>query len=194
MSSESRETSSCQSINHESLVELSEHESADKPSHSTCSLRLWDGLTSSDDRILVLGATNRPTDIDSAILRRMPKRYPVALPNATQREAILKIFLKDVPLDKRAFDLQTIIDKSAGMSGSDLKEICRNAAMIPVREYLRSKQGKDEMAKARDRSRRVVAGEEEEEVQSLEKAVKKKFTQTRALRTDDFFRKDGVGV
>ena len=53
--------------------------------------RLWDGLTSSTDRILVLGATNRPNDIDSAILRRMPKRFAVGLPDVDQREKILTL-------------------------------------------------------------------------------------------------------
>ena len=53
--------------------------------------RLWDGLLSSTDRIVVLGATNRPNDIDSAILRRMPKRFSVGLPNFEQRLRILNL-------------------------------------------------------------------------------------------------------
>jgi len=40
---------------------------------------------------MVLGATNRPNDIDSAILRRMPKRFAVRLPDASQRKRILKL-------------------------------------------------------------------------------------------------------
>ena len=58
---------------------------------SFCISSLWDGLTSSTDRILVLGATNRPNDIDSAILRRMPKRFSVGLPAEDQRLKILKL-------------------------------------------------------------------------------------------------------
>jgi len=53
--------------------------------------RLWDGLLSATDRILVLGATNRPNDIDSAILRRMPKRFAIGLPDLGQRAKILKL-------------------------------------------------------------------------------------------------------
>ena len=52
---------------------------------------LWDGLLSGTDRILVLGATNRPNDIDSAILRRMPKRFAVGLPGLQQRTRILSL-------------------------------------------------------------------------------------------------------
>ena len=53
-------------------------------------MTLWDGLTTGNDtRILVLGATNRPNDIDSAILRRMPKRFSIKLPDAGQRRNIL---------------------------------------------------------------------------------------------------------
>jgi SpoVK/Ycf46/Vps4 family AAA+-type ATPase len=99
-------------------------------------MTLWDGLTSSG-RILVLGATNRPNDIDSAFLRRMPKRFAVSLPNAEQRERILRILLKDSPLDPDDFDLGDLVKKTAGLSGSDLKELCRDAAMNAMREYIR---------------------------------------------------------
>lgn len=101
---------------------------------------------------MVLGATNRPNDIDAAILRRMPKRYAVHLPDAPQREKILKIMLKDSKLDAKKFKLADIVKRSAGLSGSDLKELCRNAAMIPVREYLRSKEGIASMKLARSQN------------------------------------------
>ncbi|KAJ1546460.1 hypothetical protein HK096_005048, partial [Nowakowskiella sp. JEL0078] len=52
----------------------------------------WDGLGTSDNsRIIVLGATNRPNDIDGAILRRMPKKFSVGLPENDQRRKILEI-------------------------------------------------------------------------------------------------------
>ncbi|KOS15643.1 msp1-intra-mitochondrial sorting protein [Malassezia pachydermatis] len=115
-------------------------------------MTLWDGLTSSNDRILVLGATNRPADIDAAILRRMPKRYAVGLPDPAQRKKILAIMLSNVPCNS-SFNLDEIVRKTEGYSGSDLKELCRNAAMVPVREVLRSQSGRESVERARINSK-----------------------------------------
>ncbi|KAK4698469.1 ATPase family AAA domain-containing protein 1, partial [Phenoliferia sp. Uapishka_3] len=103
-------------------------------------MSMWDGLTTGDDtRILVLGATNRPNDIDAAILRRMPKRFSIKLPDASQRKSILTLMLRDIKLDP-TFNIDTLVRRTDGLSGSDLKESCRNAAMVPVRDYMRSHQ------------------------------------------------------
>lgn len=147
---------------------------------------------------MVLGATNRPNDIDAAILRRMPKRYAVHLPDAAQREKILKIMLKDSQLDPKKFKLADIVKRSNGLSGSDLKELCRNAAMIPVREYLRSKEGIESLKQARSQNLSggatpgKEAGEEGGAATPSASAVLsgRKSLMTRPLRTDDFFRTD----
>ncbi|EGN97920.1 hypothetical protein SERLA73DRAFT_109203 [Serpula lacrymans var. lacrymans S7.3] len=108
----------------------------------------WDGLLSGSDQIMVLGATNRPNDIDPAILRRMPKRFAVGLPNADQRFKILSLMLKDTKLESN-FSIRLIANQTVGYSGSDLRELCRNAAMMPVRECMRSMADDPEaMAKA----------------------------------------------
>ncbi|KAL2832452.1 P-loop containing nucleoside triphosphate hydrolase protein [Aspergillus cavernicola] len=104
----------------------------------------WDGLTSANSqgepqRVVVLGATNRMQDIDDAILRRMPKKFPVTLPPAAQRLGILSLVLKDTKIDRQNFDLHYLVKTMAGMSGSDIKEACRDAAMVPVRELIREK-------------------------------------------------------
>ncbi|KAM6509008.1 mitochondrial dynamin GTPase Msp1 [Fusarium solani] len=67
-------------------------------------MTLWDGLTSANSsgmpaRIMVLGATNRINDIDEAILRRMPKKFPVTLPGTAQRRRILQLILQDTKTD-----------------------------------------------------------------------------------------------
>ncbi|CAO1623642.1 unnamed protein product [Sympodiomycopsis kandeliae] len=155
-------------------------------------MTLWDGLTSSNDQIMVLGATNRPNAIDDAILRRMPKRYAVMLPNSSQRRQILKIMLKNTPLENN-FSIDFIVERTEGKSGSDLKEMCRTAAMAPVREYLRSKEGREAMTIARKQAR--AASEVDEKPTppppSSTDGVK---TKTRPVRTEDFFRLDSMEV
>ncbi|KIK85956.1 hypothetical protein PAXRUDRAFT_831938 [Paxillus rubicundulus Ve08.2h10] len=106
----------------------------------------WDGLTSGTDQILVLGATNRPMDIDPAILRRMPKRFAVGLPNAEQRFKILSLILKDTQLDP-SLSIRVLAAQTTGFSGSDLRELCRSAAMVPVRECIRQMAHNDEALK-----------------------------------------------
>lgn len=105
-------------------------------------MTLWDGLTSTNsagvpNRIVVLGATNRINDIDEAILRRMPKKFPVPLPGVEQRQRILQLVLGDTKRDTENFNIDYIARVTAGMSGSDIKEACRDAAMVPMREYIR---------------------------------------------------------
>ncbi|KAI9844828.1 MAG: hypothetical protein M1837_005246 [Sclerophora amabilis] len=109
----------------------------------------WDGLTSANtsgqsERILILGATNRIQDIDEAILRRMPKKFPVSLPSASQRRRILSLILRDTKIDSAKFDIDFLIKVMAGLSGSDIKEACRDAAMVPVREFIRAKKASGE--------------------------------------------------
>ncbi|TPX34869.1 hypothetical protein SmJEL517_g02650 [Synchytrium microbalum] len=100
-------------------------------------MSLWDGLaTGSDMRVLILGATNRPQDIDKAILRRMPKRFSIKTPDPNQRRKILTLLLKDVSLDSK-FQVEDVVTRTEGYSGADLKELCRNALMVPVRESIK---------------------------------------------------------
>lgn len=99
-------------------------------------MTLWDGLKS-NGQIMVLGATNRKNDIDEAFLRRMPKTFAIGKPNASQRTAILNKILKDAKLDENDFDLEYIVANTRGFSGSDLRELCREAAILPVREYIK---------------------------------------------------------
>lgn len=54
----------------------------------------WDGLRTTSDRVVVIGSTNRPFDLDEAVLRRMPRRILVDLPDLQTREQILNVSLK----------------------------------------------------------------------------------------------------
>ncbi|XP_007557039.1 outer mitochondrial transmembrane helix translocase [Poecilia formosa] len=103
-------------------------------------MSLWDGLdTTLTTQVMVMGATNRPQDVDPAILRRMPATFHVGLPNAKQREDILRLILAGENLSN-AINLREIAEKTNGYSGSDLRELCRDAAMYRVRDFVRKEQ------------------------------------------------------
>lgn len=98
-------------------------------------LSLIDGLET-DGGILMMGATNRRTDIDEAFLRRMPKQYKIGLPDKEAREKILSLYIQNIPLED-GLSIELIAEYTSGYSGSDLKEICRNAVNNMVKEYRR---------------------------------------------------------
>jgi len=93
-----------------------------------------DGLkTSNTDNVIVIGATNRPFDLDDAVLRRLPRRLLVDLPGESEREEILKIHLRDEVLSPEV-DLKVLARDTLTFSGSDLKHLCVSAALDAVKE------------------------------------------------------------
>jgi len=112
-------------------------------------MQLWDELSRSDSRVLVIGATNRPQDIDTAIQRRFERSYLIGLPNEQAREEIFRAILRTTLLDP-AFDLRQCAKATEGYSPSDIKNICKAAAQIPVREYIRNNKLKSKGASAQD--------------------------------------------
>ncbi|KUJ13279.1 AAA-domain-containing protein [Mollisia scopiformis] len=95
-------------------------------------LREWDGLTT-DTSAFIMVATNRPFDIDEAVLRRLPRRILVDLPVEKDREAILKLHLRDEILDE-SISLEQLAKDTLFYSGSDLKNLSVAAALACIRE------------------------------------------------------------
>ncbi|KAI5799950.1 hypothetical protein EDC01DRAFT_526089 [Geopyxis carbonaria] len=93
-------------------------------------LKEWADMTST---AFIMIATNRPFDLDDAVLRRLPRRVLVDLPTPADRLAILQIHLKDEQLDG-SVDLEALAKRTSLYSGSDLKNICVSAALSCVRE------------------------------------------------------------
>ncbi|TRY53883.1 hypothetical protein DNTS_035630 [Danionella cerebrum] len=100
-------------------------------------MSLWDGLdTDYNCQVIIMGATNRPQDLDSAILRRMPTRFHINQPNVKQRRDILKLILENENVET-SVDFGDIAKQTDGFSGSDLREMCRDAALLPEEDSIR---------------------------------------------------------
>ncbi|KAL2556690.1 AAA-type ATPase family protein [Forsythia ovata] len=111
----------------------------------------WDGLRTKDkERVLVLAATNRPFDLDDAVIRRLPRRLMVNLPDARNREKILRVVLAKEELAPNV-DLKAVANMTAGYSGSDLKNLCATAAHCPIREVLEKENKEKDLALAGNR-------------------------------------------
>ena len=94
-------------------------------------LREWDGMD--DHGVFMMVASNRPFDLDDAVLRRLPRRLLVDLPVAKDRESILGIHLRNEALDS-SVSLGKLAEQTPLYSGSDLKNLSVAAALACVRE------------------------------------------------------------
>ncbi|GMT12360.1 hypothetical protein PFISCL1PPCAC_3657, partial [Pristionchus fissidentatus] len=113
----------------------SEHESSRRI--KTEFLVQLDGVaTSRDERLLVLGATNRPYELDEAARRRFAKRLYVGLPEREARMAIVKRSLEGVEHAMTLAEYDEVADMTEGYSGADMHQLCAEAAMGPVRDAL----------------------------------------------------------
>lgn len=74
-----------------------------------------------------IGGTNRPSDLDDAFLRRLPYKVLFNLPAETERKHILHIFLHEADVDPR-LDFDALAHRTAGFSGSDIRNLCGHAA------------------------------------------------------------------
>ncbi|MBD3194143.1 MAG: AAA family ATPase [Candidatus Lokiarchaeota archaeon] len=93
------------------------------------------GMKSTEDKpLLVLGATNRPWDIDNAMLSRFQKKVYVPLPDLEARGEIFKIHTKGVNTALDADDYIELGVRSEGYTGRDISNVCREVIMIPIRE------------------------------------------------------------
>jgi len=98
-----------------------------------------DGLEELQD-VVVIAATNRPDILDPALLRpgRFDRHVKVEDPDKEARLAIFKVHTKDMPLAEDV-DLEKLAEKTEGYVGADIEAICREAAMLTLREDMNAK-------------------------------------------------------
>ncbi|XP_058446602.1 fidgetin-like protein 1 [Malaya genurostris] len=111
-------------------------------------VQLDGAATGEDDRILIVGATNRPQELDEAARRRLVKRLYIPLPELSARIKILSRLLANEKSSLLSDEMTVIGQLTEGFSGADMKVLCHEASMGPIRsipfEQL-SRIGKDEV-------------------------------------------------
>jgi SpoVK/Ycf46/Vps4 family AAA+-type ATPase len=88
-------------------------------------------------RVMVLAATNRPSELDEAILRRFTQIFEIGVPVRSERSKILQVVLKGENVESN-IDYDYIASLCDGFTGSDILELCKQAAFYPIREILSS--------------------------------------------------------
>ncbi|KAK8625957.1 hypothetical protein V6N13_133614 [Hibiscus sabdariffa] len=152
----------------------------------------WDGLlTKQDERILVLAATNRPFDLDEAIIRRFERRIMVGLPGAENREKIIRTLLSKEKVE--GLDFTELALMTEGYTGSDLKNLCTTAAYRPVRELIQQERLKDLERKQRAAEGQNTDGMAEERVITLRPLSMEDFRQAKN-QVAASFASEGAGM
>ncbi|KAH7692697.1 Adenosinetriphosphatase protein [Dioscorea alata] len=137
-------------------------------------MSLWDGFTTDKNaQVMVLAATNRPSELDEAILRRFPQAFEIGIPDQSGRSQILKVILKGEKVDEN-IDYDYIASLCSGFTGSDLFELCKKAAYFPVRELLN-----DERQGKQAHSPRALTQADLERALSTSKKMKKSASEYR---------------
>jgi transitional endoplasmic reticulum ATPase len=136
-----------------------------------------DGLESLEN-VVVIGATNRPDILDTSLLR--PGRFDfmvlVPAPDEKSRYEIFKVHTKNMPLGE-GINLKDLAKRTNGYSGADIEGICREAAMIALREDIKaSKVKKEHFEKALERIKPSIS---EEDVKVYEEYETKKGKMTK---------------
>jgi SpoVK/Ycf46/Vps4 family AAA+-type ATPase len=98
--------------------------------------------------VYVIGATNKPWDLDWAFIRRFQKRILVPLPDHHTRLMMLKLYTTNLQLAQDV-DLHELARLSEGFSGSDIRDVCQAAQLKLIGEFFESGKAKDKEAKPR---------------------------------------------
>ncbi|QDZ24120.1 ATPase family AAA domain-containing protein [Chloropicon primus] len=107
--------------------------------------------SSSERRVLIVGATNRPEELDEAARRRMPKQLYIPLPCEEARKAMVEKGIAEITHSLTDADMAKIVLKTKGYSGSDMKNFIQEACQGPVRDVMLGRNQEDvEMLTAGD--------------------------------------------
>ena len=98
--------------------------------------------------VYVIGATNKPWDLDWPFIRRFQKRILVPLPDHHTRLMMLKLYISNLTIAQDV-DLHELARLSEGFSGSDIRDVCQSAQLKLIGEFFESGKATDKEAKPR---------------------------------------------
>lgn len=108
------------------------------------------GASTGEERktVMCLAATNRPWDLDEALIRRLERRIckiikiiiDIPLPSVSGRKVLFEINLNSLKLSPN-INWDYLVNKSEGYSGADIANVCREASMLPMRRKLKEEGG-----------------------------------------------------
>ncbi len=113
-------------------------------------LKEMDGIVDKGKKlhVYVIGATNKPWDLDWAFIRRFQKRILVPLPDHHTRLMMLKLYTTNLAIEPDV-DLHELARLSEGFSGSDIRDVCQAAQLKLIGEFFESGKAMDKEAKPR---------------------------------------------
>jgi SpoVK/Ycf46/Vps4 family AAA+-type ATPase len=98
-------------------------------------MQLWDETTRTNSDVIVIGATNRPQDLDAAIQRRFERSFLIGVPDSTGRVDIFKHCLSGVR-KLQNFDFERCAALTEGYTPCDIANLCKAAALIPLQDSM----------------------------------------------------------
>ncbi len=113
-------------------------------------LKEMDGIVDKGKKlhVYVIGATNKPWDLDWPFIRRFQKRILVPLPDHHTRLMMLKLYTTNLAINPDV-DLHELARLSEGFSGSDIRDVCQSAQLKLIGEFFESGKAMDKEAKPR---------------------------------------------
>jgi SpoVK/Ycf46/Vps4 family AAA+-type ATPase len=113
-------------------------------------LKEMDGITDKGKNlhIYVIGATNKPWDLDWAFIRRFQKRILVPLPDSSTRLNMLQHYSSNLTIGNNV-NLPELAHLAEGFSGSDIRDVCQSAQLSLIGEFFESGKANDKEAKPR---------------------------------------------
>ncbi len=133
--------------------------------------------------VVVIGATNRPDLLDSALLRpgRFDRIVLVSIPDAKSRKEVFKLHTRKMPLAKDV-KLDELIPKTEGYVGADIESVCREAAMLALRDDMASR---DVKMKYFLEALKKVKPSASKDIEAMYQQFNEQFRKTRAEEMKD---------